>query len=299
LDSPSVEINSIQCAIAALAANYDEFGPYRLETEVQAAEAVIHRLFAAGVPAKLTRDALATHARLLVMSAEAALNTAHFSRANRRARHAAAVAVEAGDGPTAAHAWAVVAVALRITKQHHHALLAAHRGRSYAGRSPAAVMALLDEALIGAEFARGGTFAVYDAVTAAEEIHAKLAVDAWGTPGYSLGTYHPANLKTYGGAALAKVGMYNEAAPRLDEALDLLAGTDGLEKAYVRLAQARVALGRGEVDAAWDLAAMAITQAQPRPAAWVDRIIRELHQQSGGRLAELVEQTSTWGFATT
>jgi hypothetical protein len=170
---------------------------------------------------------------------------------------------------------------------------------SHAGNSPVAVMALLQEAFAGAAFSRVGAFGVYDAVTAAEEIHAGLPEQLWGTAGYSLGTYHPANLKAYAGSALIMAGLYGEAAPRLAEAADILAGTDGLEKAYVWLLQARVALGTGDVDEAHHLAAMAAKQADGRPAEWVARHVRELDRKSRGAFADLVDLTSRWSFTAT
>ncbi len=298
-DGPAVEISSVQRTIAALAAGYDTWGPQKVGATVKTAEAVMYRVFAEGVPAKLERDALATYARLEVMSATASGDAGHYGRAGRAASRAIAIATEAGDDPLVAHAWSVVAASARLTGRPHHALVASQRARSHAGSSPAAVMALLQEAFAGAEFSRIGAFTVYDAVTAAEEVHASLPEQAWGTPGYSLGTYHPANLKAYAGSALLKVGLYSEATPRLAEAADILAGTDGLEKAYVWLLQTRVALDTGDVDEAHDLATRAVDQAEGRPAEWVARHIRELDTQSRGAFVDLVERTSRWGFTTT
>jgi hypothetical protein len=296
---PAIEISSVQRTIAALAAGYDMWGPQKVGATVKTAETVMHRVFAVGVPAKHSRDALATYARLEVMSATASGDAGHYGRAGQAASRAVAMATEAGDDPLIAHAWSVVAASARLTGKPHHALVAAQRARSHAGRSPAAVMALLQEAFAGAEFSGIGAFAVYDAVTAAEEVHASLPEQAWGSPGYSLGTYHPANLKAYAGSALIKAGLYSEAVPRLAEAADILADTNGLEKAYVWLLQARVALGTGAIDEAHDLAARAAKQADGRPAEWVARHVRELDQQSRGALTDLVEHTSQWSFTTT
>jgi hypothetical protein len=65
---------------------------------------------------------------------------------------------------------------------------------------------------------------VLDAVTAAETEHAKLRPDRWGVPGGSLGTFHPAGLKSYVAAVLIDVGRHGEAIPRLDEARRLPEG---------------------------------------------------------------------------
>jgi hypothetical protein len=77
----------------------------------------------------------------------------------------------------------------------------------------------------------------------------------------------------------------------------LPAGTDGLEKAYVWLLQARVALGTGDIDGAREFAA-AVAQAETRPAAWVARIVGELDRASKGAFASVAERTSRRGFTT-
>jgi hypothetical protein len=66
-----------------------------------------------------------------------------------------------------------------------------------------------------------------------------------GAPGYSLGTYHPAHLKTFATVSLATVGMHDEAAPRLDETAELTRGSGLLT--LIWLWQSRMALSAAEV----------------------------------------------------
>jgi hypothetical protein len=156
-EGPALELASVQRALAGLAAGYDTIGPRKVGAAVKAAEISMRRVLAEGLPPKPARDARILYAQLLVMSATAACETGHYDQGIRTARHATAAALEAGDEPTAAHAWAVAAGALRITGRPHHALVAAHRSRAYAGSSPAAAMALLEESKAGAELARTHT----------------------------------------------------------------------------------------------------------------------------------------------
>jgi hypothetical protein len=204
------------------------------------------------------------------MRAEADCGLGDYAEAERRCDVATRLADSVGDRATAGQAHAVTSVARRCAGRPPGALIAARRARSAAGDSPAGVMALLDEALAcAATPGAGAPHAVLDAVEAAEELHATLGHDVWGVPGgYPFGTYHRADLLTYGGAALARVGMYAAAAERLDEAAGSYPA-DSLELSRVALEQARVALGVGERDAAAEFASAAVTQAQPRPAAWV------------------------------
>jgi hypothetical protein len=160
------------------------------------------------------------------------------------------------------------------------------------------VEALLVQAQASAQLHRVGADTVLERVVAAEAEHAKLASSQWGKPGYSLETYHHADLKAFGASALIDAGLYTEAAPRLDEAADILAGTDGLRRVYVWLLSARTSLGKGDIDSALDYATVAVASAESRPAAWVARIVGELDQQSRGSFADLVAQTSQWGFTT-
>jgi hypothetical protein len=157
-------------------------------------------------------------------------------------------------------------------------------------------MALLAEAEAAA--AMGHAHAVLDAVGAAEQAHAGLSEQVWGTPGYSLGTYHPANLKASAGWSLASVGLYADAALCLEQAAEMLAGTGSGLLTVVWVSQAHAALGNGDVDSAHELAAMTVAEAETRPSAWVARTMASLDAKSHGAFADLVEQTSRWGFPT-
>jgi hypothetical protein len=244
------------------------------------------------LPKGRERDAKAVYAQLLTIAATADDDVGDHLGAVRGGELAASVATEAGDNQTAGHAWSVVASALCNSGRGHAAISAAQRACAAAGSSPAAVMALVEQAATAAKTGRLDT--VVDAVVAAEGRHARLPESAWGAPGYSFGTYHPANLKMFAGWSLAKVGKYREAVPRLDDAADLAAGT-GL-MVFVRLARAQAALGTGDADGAIELAATAVADAERRPAAWVAREVRHLDERSRGAFAELVGQTRRWGL---
>jgi hypothetical protein len=207
-----------------------------------------------------------------------------------------AVLAETGDSQTAGHATALVATAQRDTGRRRGALSTARKAHAAAGNRPAGVLALLDTASIAAKM--GNRDAVFDAVTEAEKAHARLSHDQWGTtPGYPFGTVHPARVKTFGGAALAAAGLYGEAAARLDEATQMLAGTTvGSLWALVLLTQAGVALGTGDLDAARNLAGVAVASEQARPSGWVASRIADFDERSRGAFADLAEQTRGWGM---
>jgi hypothetical protein len=286
---PAIEIASVRRTLAALCAGYDTLGPRTVGAAAGAAETAVLRVFGEGgtTPAQ-EREATVAYGRLLALGARADLDTGRFGRAERRAKLAAMTAVGAGDAPTAARALTTISGALRLTGSPLQALAGSHRARGHAGSGPAAVEALLAEAQACARLHRLGADAVVARVAAAEEEHAKLAPgEQWGTPGYDLTAYHPADLKAYAASALLDVGLYAEAAPRLEEAADLLAGTDGLGGVYVRLLCARASLGDGDLDGALDHAAAAVASAEARPAAWVARIVGELDRACGGSFADL------------
>ncbi len=290
---PAMTLDSVQRTITALAVGYYSLDPRKTGLALQAAEGSLHGVFAERADATQRREAKATYARLLTMSATVATATGDQHDAIRTGDLAASLAYEVGDRQTVGHARSVVAAALGNVGKNRAALSMAQQARSHAGASPAAVMALLEEACAAA--AMGRTHTVIDTVAMAEEEHARLPVDAWGSPGYPLGTYHPANAKAFAGWALAKVGMYSEATPRLDEAAELLAGTRSGLLAFVWLTQASAILGIGDVDGAHDFAAVAVAQAETRPSWSVTATVARLDRQAGGAFADLVEQTSRWG----
>jgi hypothetical protein len=293
-NGPAMTIDSVQRTVTALAAGYYSLDPRKTGLALRAAEHSLHGVFAEKVDAAQLREAKATYARLLTMSATVATATGDQQQAIHTGDLAASLASEVGDMQTAGHAWSVVAAALGNAGKNRAALSVAQRARSYAGTSPAAVMALLEEACAAA--AMGHVHVVTDSVAMAEAEHARLPADAWGTAGYPLGTYHPANVEAFAGWALAKAGMYSEATPRLDEAAELLSGSSsgsGL-LAFVWLTQAGAILGTGDVDEAHDVAAVAVTHAVTRPSWSVAAAVAKLDKQSGGAFTDLVEQTSQW-----
>jgi hypothetical protein len=289
-------LDSAQRIVTSLAAAYDTAGPVKVGPALKRVEGSMAGILATATGTKL-RDAKATYAQMLTMSANAASDTGDFRQAARTGDLAASLATEVGDAQTAGHAWSVVSGALLGSHRHRGALAVAQRARTHAGASPAAVMALVGEAEAAASMGR--THAVLDIVRAAEGAHARLATRDWGTPGYSLGTYHPAHLKAFTGWSLARAGLYDEAAPRLDEAAALLAGSGAALLAFVWLTQASVALDGGDVDAAHGRVAMAVAAMETRPAAWVAGSAASLDARSHGAFADLVEQTSRWGFTAT
>jgi|GEM_PF-4127066 len=112
-----------------------------------------------------------------------------------------------------------------------------------------------------------------------------------------MGTYHPSNLKAFAGSALAEVGMYDEAAPRLAEAADSLHGSPAAGiRAYVWVYQARAALGQGDLDKAHDVASKAVTMADARPTAFIAGSVVQLDLMAGGAFSDLVDRVRPWGF---
>jgi tetratricopeptide (TPR) repeat protein len=280
---------------ANLALAYDTAGPGKIAMFLsQAGREIVELLAGGSLPESKARDAKAVYAQLLALSARAACELGRFEESARSAQLAADVAGEVGDDQTAGHAWALVACAQRDTGRYRGALNTARRAHAVAGNRPAGVAALLDEATIAAKM--GDAQAAFDAVIAAEKAHASLPEAAWGAPGAPLGTIHPSRLRAFAGWSLAAVGMYGEAAPRLEEAADLLAATSGSAKADVWLTQALVAVGTGDVDAAYHLASIALAHERTRPSAWVARRVEDLCTRSDGALAGLAEQVRGWGF---
>lgn len=297
-EGPQIAVDSIRRTLHATAAGYDQWGPGKASAALRAAELSMQGVFT-GHPKMSSgekREAKAVYAQLLTMAATADTQLGKDPEAIQAGDLAASLAYEIGDTQTAAHAWGVVSGALRNSGKPRYAVATAQRARRHAGTTPAAPMALLEEAF--AELALGHRDAALAALTDAEQAHAVLHPDTWGTPGYPFGTFHPAVTKAYAGWALAKVGLYAEAAPRLDEAAHLLAGTRGLKRAFVWMTQAHALLGTGDVDAAHDMAALAVASTEDRPAVWVATHVAELDRQARGAFADLAGQTSRWGFAT-
>jgi hypothetical protein len=291
-DSPKLITRAVEHTIMVLAAGYYATDPRKTGLALQAAERSLYGVFAAKMDAARLREVKATFARLLTMSATVATATGDQQRAIQTGDLAASLAYEVGDRQTAGHAWSVVAAALGNTGKKRAALSIAQRARSHSGRSPAAVMALLEQACAAATL--GQASAVLELVATAEAEHAQLPADSWGAPGYPFGTYHPANVKAFAGWALTTVGMYSEATPRLDEAADILSGTGSGLLSFVWLTQAGAVLGSGDPDGAHGFAAKAVARAEARPSWSVAAAVAKLHKRSGGGFTDLVDQTSGW-----
>lgn len=297
-DGPAVELASVERTLAGLAGLYDSHGPRKIGLALEKAEESMRAVFTAKMPPARLREAKHAYARLLTMGTAVAADTGDHLGAGRSGELAASLAMETGDTQTAAHAWSEVAYAQRRAGRERAALLAAGRARMQAGRTPAGVRALLEHAL--AAGMAGDTHTVLETVALAEGMHRELGADTWGTPGrYSPGTYHPGAVRAFAGAALAHAGMHREAAPRMEEAADIYAGTGSLLMAYVWMSQARALLRTGDVGGAHGYASMAVATAERRPVAWVVADVAALERRQPGAFADLAGQTSRWGFDTT
>jgi hypothetical protein len=292
---PKPALATVRHTVAVLAAEYETADPRKTAAELNGVERAMATVFAERMhPARLL-DAKAAYAQVLTMSANVAADLGGFRDAVRTGELAASLAFEAGDPQTAGQAWSIVAGALLNAGSARAAVSAAQRARAHAGDAPAGVRALIEEATATA--AMGRVHKVIDVIAAAEAEHARLPAQAWGTPGFSLKTFHLADLLAFAGWSLNRVGMFAEAAPRLAEAAELLAGSpaDGL-RSFVWLSQASAALGTGNVDGAYELTDRAVAQAETRPAAWVAGTVTSMNNRSGGALADLAERAERWGF---
>ncbi|MEX5712270.1 hypothetical protein AB1484_29310 [Parafrankia sp. FMc6] len=294
-EGPQMILDSTRRSLTTLGqTGYDQLGPRKVAIALRAAErAMAPALTDPGLRPAQMRDAKHLYAQLLTMSANADSDTGQAVEAIRTAEMASSLALEVGDAQTAGHAQVIVAGALSAGGAHRRAVEVARRARSYAGSTPAGVMALLAEA--DAASLLGQAHTVLDTVTAAEEAHALLADEMWGQPGYSFGTYHPALLKTFGAISLATVGLHAEAGPRFEEAAAAAGPAAGL-RVVIWLWQARSALEAGDAGSAHRLAGLAVAQAESRPAAWVAEGVRDLSADAGGAFVDLVERVDGWGF---
>lgn len=295
-DGPNVILDSVNRSVTALATGYSTTDPRRIGAAVDRAERNVTKLLTSRPRLDLMHEGKAVYARLLTISAAVADDTGDYDEAIRTGELAASLATEVGDAQTSGYAWSIVSGALHHYGRHRKAVDVARRARSVAGASPSGVMALLEEATAAA--AMGRAHATIDAVLAAEDQHEKLADTAWGAPGFGLlGSYHPANLRAFAGSALVEVELYDEAAPRLDEAAAILVGSPAAGiRAYVSVYQARAALGQGDFDKAHDVASRAVTVASARPTAFIASSVVQLDLMAGGAFSDLVDRTKPWGF---
>jgi hypothetical protein len=294
-EGPQPALDSLRRTLVGIAADYDTLGPRRVAIAAKAAEASMLGLFGeylGGMPSGQEREAKVVYSRLLTVMANALADIGNPPAAAQAAGMAVSFAIEVGDNPSAAHAMLVTA---GLSNNGRRDLARIAQAAEFAGASPVGVMAAVVEAQVAAGM--GDAHRTLEAVQAAEAKHERLPATAWGNPGYSLGTYHPANLKAHGGAALAGAGLYSEATPRLEEAADLARGT-GL-MVYIMLSLARVRLGAGDVDTAHAYAARAVEQAEDRPAAWVADAVTRYDRLSRGAFADLAERAAQWQFPAT
>jgi hypothetical protein len=291
---PALTLESVRRTLADLAAGYETVDLRKTGKALVGAEQAMATVFADRAHRGM-RDAKAVYAQVLTTSASVAADVGDYHEAVRTGDLAASLAMEAGDAQTAGHAWSVVAGALLNGGSPRAAVSVAQRAHAHAGATPAGVKALVEEATAAATM--GNVHGVIEIIAAAEEKHARLPPEGWGVPGFSLETFHLADLKAFAGWALNRVGLYAEASPRLAEAAELLAGTsaDGL-RSFVWLAQASAAFGAGDADGACFLVERAVAQAETRPAAWLAGSVMSMNNRSGGALAQLVERTAMWGF---
>jgi hypothetical protein len=289
-DGPTVTIGSLQRTMSALATTYEVTSPAKTAVALKGAERTIAMTAATMTPGRQRVEFRATYAQVLTMLANTAADRGDPQEAGRVAILATKLGREIGDHETVGHAYAVQSGALLGSGSPRSAVKAAQNGVSYAGQSPAAAMALVAEAEAWAHL--GHASAVLDVVQAAETHHSTLPESVWGRPGYSLRSYHPGYVKAFGAAALIRVGLYDEARPRLDEAAELLngPGLDGI-RSYLALSRARVAAGTGAYDEAREWASVGVALSLARPSAWVAGIVKELDTTTGGKMADLVAQT--------
>lgn len=287
---------SVSRSVHALAAGYSSTDPRRTGAGLQRAERAATGMFD---KRSRMRDAKAVYARLLTLSASVSDDLGDYPEAIRTADMAASLATEVGDAHVAGYAWSIMSGALHHSGRHQTAIDMARRAASAAGASPSGAMAYLEEATAAAAMGRRGV--AMDAVVAAEAHHGRLGDHAWGMPGFGLnGTYHPANLKAFAGAALVDAGLYAEAMPRLDEASAILADAPSVSiLVFAQIHQARAALGCGDVDAAHAHALAALRTADARRTAYIAGSVVALDIAAGGAFGDLVDVTRRWGFGPT
>lgn len=297
-DDSDMAFESVSRVVSALADSYSVTDPRRTAAALQRAERAAAGMF--GQRARM-RDAKAVYARLLTISASVSDDLGDYTDAVKTGDMAASLATEVGDAHTAGYAWAIVSGAMHHAGSHRRAVEIARRASSVAGASPSGAMAYLAEATAAAALGRRAD--ALDAVVAAEAHHSYLGDHAWGVPGFGLnGTYHPANLKAFAGSALVEAGLYNEAAPRLEEAASILAGGRSPAvsiRVFTQVHQARAALGSGDMDSAHDFATKAIEASDVHRTAYIAGSVASLDIASGGAFGDLVSLTRKWGFGPT
>jgi len=259
-------IGRIETGLATLARRWETTAPAdiveRLDGLTRHAPAAPGRM-----GATLLREWQRTHSRLLLMSAVAQSDNDMPARAAASARTALALARQAGDAPTQAHAMVVLAELTAYTFGNPpEGLLLAAAARTVAPRSHTAVLALATEAHIRASRGEPAD-RVRLTLQQADEVSQRLIP---GRPGYALDALCPAFLPMVGGSALVGAGALDEGRRWLDEAAVLFEeGRAPGALAAVRLYQASAAMYKGELDEAQTLATRALATSAVRPSAWL------------------------------
>ncbi|WP_462166649.1 hypothetical protein [Frankia sp. AiPs1] len=244
-------------------------------------------------------DWMRLHAAVMTVAAAAAYDRGRHADAAARADRAAALARAAGDGPLAARALALRA---RVVRPHSPAVALQIAGVAARIAGFSATRALIAGKVVTSSYAATGDAAgVRDGVARAWQAMERLDDSAFGSPGFALETYSPADLALACAEALTTVGAADEATPHLERAAALVTGTGQTGMVVsVRMAQARVALAREfpDRDEAADHAGRAVALSAARPAEWLARLVRDVsdlsERRTGEGLDDLVDATAPW-----
>ncbi|MCM3886737.1 hypothetical protein [Frankia sp. R82] len=244
-------------------------------------------------------DWMRLHAAVMTAAATTAYDRGRHADAAVRADRAAALARAAGDGPLAARALALRA---RMVRPHSPAVALQIAGVAARISGLSATRALIAGKVVTSAYAATGDAAgVREGVARAWQTMERLDDTAFGTPGFALETYSPADLALACAEALTTVGAADEATPHLERAAALVGGSGQTGMVVsVRMAQARAALAREfpDRDEAADHAEQAVSLSAQRPAEWLARLVRDVstlsEQRTGEGLDDLVDATTCW-----
>ncbi|SNQ50460.1 conserved hypothetical protein [Frankia canadensis] len=248
-------------------------------------------------------DWMRLHAAVTTAAAAVSYDRGRHADAAARADRAASLARAAGDGPLAARALALRA---RMVRPHSPAvsLQIAGVAARIAGFSPTRAL-IAGKVVTSACAATGDTAGVRDAVARAWQTMERLDDVDFGTPGFALETYSPADLALACAEALTTVGAADEATPHLERAETLVVGSGQTGMVVsVRMARARAALAREipDRDEAATFAGQAVALSAARPAEWLARLVRDVsqlsEQRTGYGLDDLVDATAPWLHST-
>ncbi len=248
---------------------------------------------------RVALDWMRLHAAVTTAAAAVAYDRGRHADAAARADRAAALARAAGDGPLAARALALRA---RMVRPHSPAVALQIAGVAarIAGLSPTRAL-IAGKVVTSACAATGDAAGVRSAVARAWQTMERLDDAHFGTPGFALETYSPADLALACAEALTTVGAADEATPHLERAETLLAGSGQTGMVVsVHMARARAALAREFPDRheAASHAGRAVALSADRPAEWLARLVRDVsvlaERRTGLGLDDLVDTTTPW-----